>query len=182
MIEIPYGYCLCGCQQKTKIASMTSKAKDHTKGKPIRFIVGHNARVQPKGRFAYRWNGGIRKNGDGRVKTHAPNHHKADSEGYVLRYILIAEQSLGKPLPEKVVIHHFDEIICNDKNANLVICENDTYHKLLHQRMRALKACGHPDWRKCWICKEYDKIDNLYTKGTIYHKQCESKYQKANKL
>lgn len=40
--EIPYGYCHCGCGQKTKIASRTSNQKGWIKGKPVRYIWGHN--------------------------------------------------------------------------------------------------------------------------------------------
>lgn len=39
--EIPYGYCHCGCGQKTKIATKTSKRDKTIKGQPTRFINGH---------------------------------------------------------------------------------------------------------------------------------------------
>lgn len=42
--EIPYGYCHCGCGQKTKIVEETNRAKGWIKGEPKRFINGHNAR------------------------------------------------------------------------------------------------------------------------------------------
>lgn len=42
--EIPYGYCHCGCGQKTKIADETASAKGWIKGQPKRFINGHNGR------------------------------------------------------------------------------------------------------------------------------------------
>jgi predicted XRE-type DNA-binding protein len=41
MIEIPYGYCQCGCGQKTNIAKRTEKRIGHTKGEPLRFVLGH---------------------------------------------------------------------------------------------------------------------------------------------
>jgi hypothetical protein len=40
--EIPYGYCHCGCGQKTNIAPQTALSKGWTKGKPVRFVTGHN--------------------------------------------------------------------------------------------------------------------------------------------
>ena len=45
--EIPYGYCHCGCGQKTKIAPKTSRHHGWIKGEPKRFINGHNARKYP---------------------------------------------------------------------------------------------------------------------------------------
>lgn len=40
----PYGYCHCGCGQKTPLAKKTRNPLGHTKGEPIRFISGHGAR------------------------------------------------------------------------------------------------------------------------------------------
>ena len=54
-----------------------------------------------------------------------------------------------------------------------------TYHMLLHQRIRALKACGHANWRKCKYCKEWDAPKNLSIhKNTIYHIGCSREYYK----
>lgn len=181
-MEIPYGYCHCGCGNLAPIATITDRRWHHVKGKPIKFINGHSLQ-HPSGENHPLWKGGKKCDGDGRNWVYMPNHKKA-KKNYVLGYVLIAEKILAKPLPERVVIHHFDEITSNDKNENLVICENDTYHKLLHQRMRALKACGHPSWRKCHICKQYDQIENLYiplNRGSIYHKRCKSRYQRTGR-
>lgn len=38
---IPYGYCHCGCGQKTPIVTKTSKAQGRVKGEPSRFCTGH---------------------------------------------------------------------------------------------------------------------------------------------
>lgn len=40
--EIPYGYCHCGCGQKTRIAPYSRKECGWTIGQPIKFIRGHN--------------------------------------------------------------------------------------------------------------------------------------------
>jgi len=95
------------------------------------------------------WKGGRAVSFAGYPLIKAPNHPR-ESKGYVFEHILIAEKVLGHPLPKGAVNHHHPSI----KNAtNLVICENDAYHKVLHQRMRALNACGHSNWRKCKYCK-----------------------------
>ena len=61
---------------------------------------------------------------------------------------LVAEAVLGTPLPSGAVVHHHGD--------TLVICEDQKYHMLLHVRMRALAACGDPNWRRCRKCKQYD--------------------------
>ncbi len=66
-----------------------------------------------------------------------PGHARA-SGGVVLEHILIAEKALGYPLPIGAEVHHFDEHKSNNANGNLVICENHSYHALLHVRQRAL--------------------------------------------
>lgn len=42
---IPYGYCQCGCGQKTTIANKTDTRRGWVNGQPIRYIVGHYVRT-----------------------------------------------------------------------------------------------------------------------------------------
>lgn len=42
--SIPYGYCHCGCGEKTRIAASSNRRRGVVKGEPVRFIHGHNAR------------------------------------------------------------------------------------------------------------------------------------------
>lgn len=92
-------------------------------------------------------------------------------------HVLVAEKALGKPLPRGAVVHHVDENPRNNAPTNLVVCPDAAYHNLLHQRMRALDACGHVDWRKCWICKEYDAPERLLITGPKHsaHRECARK-------
>lgn len=45
--ENPYGYCQCGCGQKTRIAPYNDKNKGWVGGEPIRFVHGHNMDRNP---------------------------------------------------------------------------------------------------------------------------------------
>jgi hypothetical protein len=45
---VPYGYCHCGCGQRTKSAKYTDNRRGYIKGQPACFLPGHYARVQPK--------------------------------------------------------------------------------------------------------------------------------------
>ena len=44
--DIPYGYCHCGCGEKTAIAVCSNKSRGHVRGEPLRFCHGHNSRVE----------------------------------------------------------------------------------------------------------------------------------------
>lgn len=112
--------------------------------------------------------------GDGYITIRVPEHPRAHKNCRVFKHILVAEEVLGKPLPKGVVVHHHG---AKDDNTQLVICQNHAYHMLLHQRMRALRACGHANWRKCVFCGQYDKPVNLCIRGSyVYHRICKLGY------
>lgn len=79
--------------------------------------------------------------------AHAPGHRPVVRSyrirGGIRMHRRRAEQALGKPLPPKAVVHHADGTRSDD--APLVICENQSYHRLLHARMNVKRAGGHPD-------------------------------------
>lgn len=85
---------------------------------------------------------------------------------------LKAENLLCKPLPSTVRIYHYSE-------SQFVICENQGYLNLLHQRERSFKTCGHAKWRSCKYCKEYDQIENMINRGNTgpFHRLCKNKYE-----
>ena len=83
-----------------------------------------------------------------------------------------ASEVLGRELKLQEAVHHHTD-------GTLIICQDQAYHSLLHQRMDALKACGHADWRKCWYCSEYDDSSNLYiarNKKGVWHRKCRNRY------
>jgi hypothetical protein len=163
---IPYGFCQCGCGNKTVIPIWSDSASNRVKGCPNKFIHGHNNR----GNRQYRVS-----TGGYYYRKFAPGHPRAN-QNYVLEHILIAEKALGKSLPEKAVIHHHTP-------EQLVICQDRAYHNLLHQKNRALIACGHANWRKCYICKQYDGVENLTeTQSGFYHKSCAKKKRRERYL
>lgn len=92
-------------------------------------------------------------------------------------HIRICEKALGGSLPVGAVVHHVDGNPSNNSNTNLVICPDNTYHRLIHLRIKAVKATGNPNARKCRFCKQYDNPENLSIKPSgVHHKKCMNKY------
>jgi hypothetical protein len=80
----------------------------------------------------------------------------------------IAERILKRKLSKTTVVHHIDGDDDNNKPSNIVICEDQAYHLLLHKRERALKACGHADWIRCHTCKRYSPPEEMHNRGNHY--------------
>ena len=90
-------------------------------------------------------------------------------------YRVIAETIVGHKLPPSVVIHHHDGHSENNRRSNLVICQDQSYHILLHHRAIALRESGHSHWRKCVFCKKWDDPANLYISPrnkNVKHREC----------
>jgi hypothetical protein len=134
-------------------------------------------RGDSKGPTSRNWKGGVVSDGQGYMQVYVEGH----SRRYVRRAVLIAEQALGKRLPKKAQVHHFDEDKSNDANTNLVVCEDLTYHKLLHRRQRIVALGGDPDLHQvCCKCKAvlpfsaFAKNRSTPTGFSAYCRSCKS--------
>jgi len=153
---IPYGECQCGCGGKTRISDRDNAERRYTKGEPRRFIYGHHV---PKGPKHHNWRGGktLGRNNIKYPMTLIPDHPKARSNGYVSDHVLKAEKALGKSLPKGAIVHHHTL-------EQLVVCQNQSYHAFIERRTRAYRECGHADWLRCPLCKQWDDPQNLYVR------------------
>ena len=180
LMEIPKGLCQCGCGERTRLAPANNVKSGWIRGEPLKYHKGHKKKME----HSCHWKGGRKVNSQGYVLIYMPGHHRSGSSGYVREHVLVIEQALGKDLPPGAVGHHIDGNGGNNKNSNLVACENDQYHHLLHLREKALLACGHVSWRKCCYCKEYDDPINLHisTKPSqpVYHASCRNLYKRKH--
>lgn len=160
--------CECGCGKEVPLSKYNDKRRNHIKGQPIRFIHGHNIGKKEK---SPAWKGGLSKT-KGYIRININGEYKRHARAK-------ATKALGKSLPRKSIVHHFDGTKNNDKNGNLVLCQDQAYHLLLHIRERAYRDCGNPNFLKCRICKKYDDPENLtILKGRQYHKKCAAEYQR----
>ncbi len=170
MNEIEAGYCHCGCGRKTR-----KRGRRQNK-----FLRGHNICEMERviGEDHPKWKGGRRITDKGYILILSPTHPRAKTLQCVPEHVLIAERALGKFLPKKNPVHHFNEIKSDNTNSNLVICEAKWYHHLLHQRKRAYLGCGHAHWRKCKFCGKYDDPTNL-NGDQLRHRECINAYNKT---
>lgn len=96
--------------------------------------------------------------------TYLPGHPRAKKSGHVRTHFLRAEAALGKPLPQDAVVHHHTA-------EDLVICQDQKYHLFLEVRLRAFRACGHVNWRRCLYCGGWAPLSELFRSGTrFYHR------------
>lgn len=111
----------------------------------------------------WRWKHGVTYQGDYRM-VRIPDHPRASVGGkkYVMEHVLVVEIVLGRFLPIESVVHHLNEIKDDNRHGNLLVCESQIYHQELHGRLRALQECGHAEWLKCSVCRQYDLPENLY--------------------
>lgn len=85
-----------------------------------------------------------------------------------------AERALGKPLPPDAVVHHADGTKRDD--APLVVCQDEQYHRLLHMRMRIVRAGGNPNTQR--ICANCRRLKSLID----FHRSTKAGHQKYCKL
>lgn len=169
--------CQCGCGSPTNLATRNRRkngALIAVKGQPERFAPRHS----PRGDKSSFWKGGRRISHNGYVMIYAPDHprvsHRATNR-YVFEHILAVEKAIGHYLRPTAEVHHVDENKQNNANTNLVACNDSAYHKLLHQRQRALEASGDPDANVCDICGGYDRQDQMTvmtSRRRAYHRAC----------
>ncbi len=107
---------------------------------------------KPRGAASPGWKGGRKRRGK-YIAVYDPHHPKA-TNNYVYEHVKIAEEAFGKTLPSGACVHHLNLDRDDNAKSNLVICENQAYHSLLHVRTRVIMAGGDPSRHKfCWRCR-----------------------------
>lgn len=94
----------------------------------IKFQNRSNAHSGEKCNF---WNGGKGKTSRGYNLIFQPDHHRADSRGYVLEHILVFEQETGISVPDGCCIHHLNGNKSDNRIQNLCMMQH-TAHTVFH--------------------------------------------------
>lgn len=126
----------------------------------------------------------VRRHGDTEIRLRRANGEGQIHRGHFLvsrdgrqvgEHILIAERALGHPLPKRAVVHHVNENGLDNRNENLVICEDQGYHNVIHGRLNAYRATGDANAKPCRVCHVYERdvATALVRNGTShYHRRC----------
>ena len=105
--------------------------------------------------------------------THLPNYYIGNT-GYSkikvngkdkLLHRWIAESVLGRELKSTKVVHHlnYDKLDC--RKTNLLICQDQSYHKLIHARTDMLNKGVNPNTHHiCSSCKQ-SKLKESFPKN-----------------
>lgn len=171
-----YVNCLCDCGNK-KIISMDSLRRGVTKSCGCLNKELLSKRLKGRtGKKSHVWDGGSYTSSNGYTYIYLEDKNRKSVSKYIGEHVLVAEKAIGKTLPCGSIVHHFDGNKSNNMNSNLVVCENNAYHRLLHKRQRAKLECGNANWHKCYVCGEWDCKENLYIgKSEIAHRDCKNK-------
>lgn len=62
-------------------------------------------------------------------------------KGEPREHVLVAEDALGRKMPEGWEVHHINEIKLDNRPQNLVICETRRLHGLMHALPDLIKRC-----------------------------------------
>lgn len=132
--KIPFGYCHCGCGNKTPIAKRNNKKLNHIKGQPTQFCYGHHKpRVTTAEGFWKRvdiktesecwpWLKYVNDSGYGVTRTSKNKAVRASHIAYELTY---------GPIPEGLfVCHHCDNPICCNPAHLFLGTHSDNMHDM----------------------------------------------------
>lgn len=166
MQDVPYGFCHCGCGQKTNIAKKPDRRVGVAKGEPYRFLAGHGSRkrnvpaegyiVVPSG--CWEWQLSRDRHGYG---------HTSRNNVVMLAHRALYEEKVG-PIPEGLEIDH----LCrNPSCVNPEHLEPVTHAENVRRSWPATKAhcvngheytpentywrsgSGSRDCRACWAMR-----------------------------
>lgn len=105
------------------------------KSKELEYINRSNARKREKGS---NWRGGISHTTKGYRLIKMPEHHRADSKGYVLEHVLIFENATGIIVPDNCCVHHINGDKRDNRIENLCLMLTSA-HTAYHNRERKKK-------------------------------------------
>jgi hypothetical protein len=129
--DVPYGFCHCGCGEKTRISHMTDRHHGYVKGEPRRYVAGHHGRPYPV-QFVidpetgcWEWLYARRRDGYGYVNAVVNGRRRP-----VTAHRVYYERYVG-PIPEGLQLDH----LCRNRG-----CVNPAHLEPVTQRENILRG------------------------------------------
>lgn len=94
----------------------------------------------------------------------------------------IVERLIGMKLPRRARVHHVNENRRDNRPENLVVCNDDAHHMLIHYRQRAYDGSGDANNLRCEYCKTWDSPERIRViyradgSARRYHQACNTNY------
>lgn len=95
------------------------------------------AQLGPKN---HQWKGGRTVASNGYVLVKRPDHHRADTRGYVYEHILVAEEAIGRPLRPGEQVHHKNHTKTDNRPDNLEVKRSRAHHAAEHRKRTDLRG------------------------------------------
>ena len=98
----------------------------------------------------WNWKGGRIIDRAGYILIKSGGHPRRTKGDYVGEHILVMEKQLGRFIERGEVVHHINEIKCDNRIENLMLLKDNTAHRKIHKEIglkrylaNKCKYCGH---------------------------------------
>lgn len=119
-------------------------------------------RARQSGALNPNWKGGRTIATNGYVLVKAPTHPRADSRGYVLEHIIVAERKIGRALLPGEEVHHENACRTDNRPENLIVKASRSDHALAHRKRDDLRLPDEPNPLVACLCgcgAEFPRFD-----------------------
>lgn len=138
-----------------------------------------------RGSLSPTWKGGRSVHPEGYIYIGSAGRAHGRLSRNIAEHIVVAERALGKRLPPKAEVHHFNRDTSDNQPRNLVICQNRLYHELLECRTDRLREFGNPNVKRCVACREVLPLDSFHIntkRADGRQKMCKACIKRRNDL